>query len=248
MVKSKLTNKLITTFLKGTLVVCLLFCFLTLNAQNNTTKTIDFRNVEKTLLSLPDEAIVQQLKYDFKVVDSLYFYEHSIKEDLLTAHSKNDFELHLGDTTFIYKLECNEPIIETCYQYLGYSDNGNVHLVSKCKEVCELYLIDSYNGFTQSLESEYDEGAFPIFLPGYMVVYSSYFDASFSEYYEYRSKLYIYKMNSDHDLKNRFKYLGSINSKQWSIEELYQSKTENSLMMKIYDKRNEYDYIEITIE
>ena len=81
-----------------------------------------------------------------------------------------------------------------------------------------------------------------------MILSSSYYDDSFGDYYEYRSIIEIYKMNSTNDLERKFSYMGSINSKNWSIQELYQSNNEHSFLMKIFDQQNEFDYVEITIE
>ena len=212
-------------------------------SQNDSVKTVDFSIVEKTLLTTPELKPNDDLKYDFKIIDSLHFYENSFKEDLLTADYKEDFELHMGDRKSIFKFECKEQIVETCYQYNGYSENAEVHIISKCKDVCELYLIDSYSGSTLSVASEFDEGSYPIFLPRYMILYSSYYDDSFGEYYEYRSIIDVYKMNSTNELDKKFNYVGSINSKNWSIQEIYQSNIENSFMMKIFDERYKFDYI-----
>ena len=217
-------------------------------SQNDSIRTIDFTTIEKKILATTELNLNNNLKYDFKIIDSLHFYENSFKEDLLTADYKEDFELHMGDRKSIFKFECKEQIVETCYQYNGYSENAEVHIISKCKDVCELYLIDSYSGSTLSVASEFDEGSYPIFLPGYMILYSSYYDDSFGEYYEYRSIIDVYKMNSTNELDKKFNYVGSINSKNWSIQEIYQSNIENSFMMKIFDKRYEFDYIEITIQ
>lgn len=217
-------------------------------AQNDSIKTIDFSTVEKKILTSTQFNPENHLKYDFKIVDSLYFYTHAFREDILPADFKKDFELHMGDRTSIFKFECNERIIERCYQYAGYSENAEVHLISKCRDICEVYLIDSYSGSTLSVESEFDGGSYPTFLPGYMILSSSYYDDSFGDYYEYRSIIEIYKMNSTNDLGRKFSYMGSINSKNWSIQELYQSNNNNSFLMKIFDQQNKFDYVEITIE
>lgn len=217
-------------------------------SQNDSIKTIDFSIVEKVLLAKPELNTGNCLKYDFKLIDSLHFYENSFKEDILTTSFKKDFELHLGNKKSIFKFECKEQIIETCHHYIGYSENAEVHLISKCRDVCELYLIDSYSGSTISVVSEFDGGSYPIFLPEYMVLYSSYDDDSYGDYYTYRSIIDVYEMKSINDLTKTFTYIGSINSKNWSIQALYQSNTENSFLMKVFNKRNEFDYIEITIE
>jgi hypothetical protein len=81
-----------------------------------------------------------------------------------------------------------------------------------------------------------------------MILYSSYYDDSFGDYYEYRSIIDIYELKNTNNLEKKFRYVGSINSKNWSIQELYQSNTENSFLVKIFYKRNEFDYIELTIE
>ncbi|REE07607.1 hypothetical protein DFQ09_1211 [Winogradskyella pacifica] len=233
---------------KTTVILFNLFCFLNIFAQNDSIKTIDFRNVEKKLLTSTDGNVNNQFKYDFKIIDSLYFYENSYKKDLLTTEYKKDFELLIGDRKSIIKFECKESIPETCYRYAGYSNNAEVYLISKCRDVCELYLIDAYNGSTLSVSSEFDGGSFPVFLYGYMILYSSYYDDSYGKCYDYRSIIDIYKMYSTNNIEQNFKYVGSINSKNWSIRELYESNNQNSFLMKIYDERNEFDYIEITIE
>ncbi len=233
---------------KTTVILFNLFCFLNIFAQNDSIKTIDFSIVEKKLLTSTDKNLRSLFKYDFKIIDSIYFYENSLKKDLLTADYKKDFELQIGDRKSIIKFECKERIPETCYRYVGYSENAEVHLISKCRDVCELYLIDSYNGSTLSVQSEFDGGSFPVFLPDYMILYSSYFDDSFGDYYEYRSIIDIYELKNTNDLEQKFKYIGSINSKKWSINELYESNNQNSFLLKIYDKHNEYNFMEINIE
>ncbi len=233
---------------KTTLLVFNLFCFLNICAQNDSIRTIDFSSVEKKLLTPTDSNVNSCFNYDFKIIDSLYFHENSFKKDLLTTDYKKDFELHIGDRKSIIKFDCKERIPETCYRYEGYSENAEVYLISKCRDVCEIYLIDSYNGSTLSIPSEFDGGSFPVFLPGYMVLYSSYYDDSFGDYYEYRSIIDIYESKSTKDLEQKFKYIGSINSKNWSVREVYQSNNENSFLLKIYDKSNGYDYMEINIE
>ncbi|MDY2588529.1 hypothetical protein [Winogradskyella aquimaris] len=233
---------------KTTVLLFNLFCFLNIYGQNDSIKTVDFSSVDKKLFTSTDSNTDSRFKYDFKIIDSLYFYENSFKKDLQTADYEKDFELQTGDRKSIIKFECKERDPETCYRYVGYSENAEVHLISKCRDVCELYLIDSYTGSTLSVPSEFDGGSFPVFLPGYMILYSSYYDNSFEDYYEYRSIIDIYELKTANDLEQKFKYVGSINSKNWSIQEVFESNDKNSFLLKIYDKRNEYNYVEINIE
>ena len=231
-----------------TILLFNLLCFLNIFSQNDSIPTIDFSIIEKKPFATPQLNVDKNFNYDFKIVDSLLFYKNTHKEDLLTANYQVDFKLHMSNRKSILKFECKEQIAETCYQYNGYSENAEIHVISRCKDVCELYLIDSYNGSTLAVASEFDEGSYPIFLPKHMIIYASYFDDSFAEFYEYRSIISIYKMNNTNELDKKFIYMGSINSKKWSIKEIYQSNTENSFMIKIFDKPNEFDYIEITIQ
>lgn len=233
---------------KTTALIFAFLCFLKVLSQNDSIKEIDFNSVDKKILKLPELNISNSLKYDFKIIDSLHYYKNSLKEDILSADYKKDFELHIGNKKSIFKFQCKERIIESCYKYVGYSKNAEVHLISKCRDICELYLIDSYSGSTIYVESEFDGGSYPVFFPGYMILYSSYYDDSYGDYYEYRSIIDVYEMKSINDLEKKFNYIGSINSKNWSIQEIHQSNTENSFMMKIFDERNDFNYIEITIE
>lgn len=231
---------------KNLLIYCLL-CFFYSYAQNDSIKTIDFIDVEKKLLEIPESHQDLSLKYDFKIVDSLQFVDNSITKDIHTTQYEKDFELGIGNGEAIFKFDCKDSIVERCYQYVGYSENAEIHIISKCHDVCELFLIDAFTGATLSVPSAYDSGAYPIFLPEYMILYSTYYDASFGDYYDYRSMIDIYEMKATTELEKKFKYIGSIYSKQWSIQALYPSNNEKSFLMKLYDMPNEFDYIEITI-
>ena len=63
---------------KTTVLLCNLLCFLNLYSQEDSIKTIDFAGVEKKLLETPESNRDTYLKYDFNIIDSLYFYENNI--------------------------------------------------------------------------------------------------------------------------------------------------------------------------
>ncbi len=224
----------------------LLFC-LNLYSQKDSIKIVDFGKIEKQLLT-SDLNESGCLNYDFAIVDSLYFNEKSNKADILTSDYGNDFELNPGDGKSIIKFECNKETPWKCFTYSGYSKNAEVHIITKCRDVCELYLIDSYSGSIISIPSAFDSGSFPAFVGKYMILYSSFYDSSFDKYYDYRSIIDIYELKNTNNLKEKFKYVGSIQSKNWSIQELYESVNQNSFLMKIFDEQNEFEYIEITVE
>ena len=233
---------------KTIFILFILYSFLDVTSQNDSIKKVDFSTLERKLLNSTVSNKDDSFEFDFRIMDSLHFYENSLKTEFLTTDHKKDFELRTGDRKSIIKFECKEIIPATCYRYAGYSENAEVHLISKCRDICELYLIDPYSGSTITISSDFDSGSFPVFLPGYMILCSTFYDDSFGEYYEYRSIIDIYETKNTYDLMQKFKYIGSINSKNWSIQEVYESKNPNSFLLKIYDKRNEFDYVEINIE
>lgn len=231
--------------IKKIIIVFCLFYNVNFYAQNNSVKSIDFYAVEKKIVPTSETNAILTFKYDFKILDSLNFYQNVYENEKLAIKYQDNFELQTNDGKSIIKFECKETIAETCYQYAGYSDYAEVHIISKCKDICEVYLIDANNGETVSLISEFDNGSIPLFLPEYMIVCGSYYDDSFVDYYENRTVIDIYKFEETSILANKFKYIGTITSKNWSIQEIYESKNEKSLLIKIYDKSNDFSYLEI---
>lgn len=229
-----------------TILFTILFC-LNVYSQNDSIRIVDFGKIEKQLLT-SDLNKTECINYDFAVVDSIYFDNKSNKSDILASDYGNDFKLKTGDGKSIIKFECKKETPWKCFTYSGYSKNAEIYIITKCRDVCELYLIDSYNGSIISIESEFDGGSFPVFTSRYMILYSSYYDSSFHKYYDYRSIIDIYEIENTNNLKDKFKYIGSIQSKNWSISELYESANNNSFLMKIFDEQDEFNYIEITVE
>lgn len=224
-----------------------LLFFLNIHSQEASIRIVDFGTVEKPLLSAGLNNS-ECINYDFAVVDSTYFDKTSNKSDILGYDYGNNFELKTGDGNSIIKVECEKETSWKCFTYSGYSQNAEIHIITKCRDVCELYLIDSYNGSIISVPSAFDAGSYPAFAGNYMILYSSFYDSGFDKYYDYRSIIDIYNMRSTHNLSEKFQYVGSIQSKRWSIQELYESANQNSFLMKIFDKQDEFEYVEITIE
>lgn len=229
-----------------TILFTILFYF-NIYSQNDSIRIVDFGIIEKQLLT-PDPNKTECLSYDFAIVDSIYFNEKSNKSDILAGDYGNDFELKTGDGKSIIKFECKKETPWNCFTYSGYSKSAEIYIITKCRDVCELYLIDSYSGSIISIPSAFDAGSFPAFVGKYMILYSSFYDSGFDKYYDYRSIIDIYELKNTNNLKEKFKYVGSIQSKNWSIQELYESDNQNSFLMKIFDKQNEFEYIKITVE
>ena len=111
------------------------FSCMSIHGQADTIQEVFFEDIEKKLLEPGDEN--QCLNYDFKIVDAAYFNQNSTKKDLSTSHYDNEFELKPADGKSIIKFVCKQRIPETCYYYAGFSQNAEVYIITKCREVCE---------------------------------------------------------------------------------------------------------------
>lgn len=186
--------------MKKTIIILFITLFqLNIYSQNDSIKIVDFGKIEKELLT-SDLNKTGCLDYDFAITDSIYFNEKSNKTDISPSDYGNNFELKSGDGKSIIKFECNKETPWKCFTYSGYSKNGEIHIITKCRDVCELYLIDSYNGSIISIPSVFDAGSFPAFVGEYMILYSSFYDSSFEKYYDYRSIIDIYKLKNTNNL------------------------------------------------
>ena len=221
----------------------------TIEGRYSVNNSWNLNNSLITGLEIPNMGKGFQLNYDFKIVDSTYYNNTNIS-DSPDLHKYDiptyDFELKLNDTLTI-NFPCNDMIQETCWTYLGYSNNIESHLVSRCKDVCVVYLIDSYNGTGIILPSYYDEGVYPIFTYDYLLLYSSFYDETYSDFYDYRSVIDVFKIHAEVDvLLGKFEYVGSIKSKNWSIDAVKVFDT-NQFVFKVYDEKVEYKYFEIEL-
>ncbi len=199
----------------------------------------------KQIISIPPQKV---LKFDFKIADAAHF-EQQAKENKDITNTENynyDFELTTWDKKTI-DFKCSEKVKETCPTYLGYSESMEVYLVRKCKDVCNTLLIDAANGSTILLPTYFDGGSTPLLSYKYMLVYSSYSDDSFDEYYDTRSIIEVYKiLDYTEALENRFEYLGSFQSRNWSIAEIvFNVDKPNAFVLKLYEEEEEFSYVEM---
>lgn len=227
-------------------ICCFTLCWMTsLHAQKDSITTIEFSQIEKSFLTGID-ADGLYFHYDFRPIDSVFYYKNSNLNDLIKGVKTSGFELFTNDQKVAITFPCRNEIPETCYQYIGYAAVADVHLISKCKEVCELYALNALNGTAIALPSEFDGGVYPVFLPGYMILYGSYYDYSYDAYYEYRSRIALFEIKETEDITQKFKPIGSIITKNWSIDELHPSIHQNTLLLKIHEQENNYNYLEIS--
>lgn len=216
-------------------------------AQCKTDKAVRLKFEEIEVKQFNPSSSQKEGSFDFKIVDAQYFEEHTKEQDITnTENFKSDFELATWDSKTI-EFQCTDRIKETCFTYLGYSENMEGHLIGKCKDICATYLMDATNGNTVVLPSNFDGGSTPIFSYEYMIVYSSYYDDSFEEYYDYRATIDVYKiLDAKKPIEDRFEYVGSFNSRNWSIAEIvFHTDKENAFIIKLYDTDNEFDYVEM---
>src|SRR5690554_3976684 len=165
--------------MKKTITILFTILFhLSIYSQNDSIRIVNFGEIEKQLLT-SDLNKTECINYDFAIVDSIYFDKKSNKSDILVSDYGNDFELKTGNGNSIIKFECKKETPWKCFTYSGHSKSAKIHIITKCRDVCELYLIDSYSGSIISIPSAFDAGSFPAFVGKYMILYSSFYDSGF---------------------------------------------------------------------
>ncbi|UTW61307.1 hypothetical protein KFE98_14980 [bacterium SCSIO 12741] len=108
----------------------------------------------------------------------------------------------------------------------------NAYLVTNCDEICESHLLDQ-DGKVCLLPSDYDSGILGLlFSPDakQMIVYSSYDGPEYSNFYENRSEILIYEVDTTQGLKG-IQYAGSYTTPDWSLEDLTWVNSETLALM-----------------
>src|SRR5690554_3679477 len=179
--------------------------------------TIDFNEIKVEDLSGMNYTPTS-LNFDFRIIDSLYFEQNSIKSELEAFDGDNrNVELKTWDSKTI-SFKCENSIPEKCITYNGYSERIEGHVLTRCGEVCVAILMDAKNGDAVYLPELFDGGSFPAFTSNYMIVWGSTDDYGKQYYDGIQTYLAVYQiLSSDVPLKERFEYVGHLKSKNWSI-------------------------------
>lgn len=233
---------------KYIVISLLLLSYFNLISQNKEySLTIDFNEINKEVISGMNYT-PKGLDFDFRIIDSLYFEQNSRKSELTSFDGdKLNFELKTWDFKTI-SFKCRNSIPEKCVTYIGYSERVESHLINRCSEVCVSFLMDARNGDVIFLPEIFNGGSFTEFTSNYMIVWGSTDDYGKQYYDGIQSYLEVYQiLSSDKPLKERFKYVGHLKSKYWSIYELYLTDNQDTFVMKISESENEFNYIEITL-
>lgn len=211
--------------------------------------TINFNEIKIEDLYLSEMNYTPKgVSYDFRVIDSLYFEINSIKTELTPNNIDNqNFELITWDSKRII-FKCENSIPEKCITYNGYSDRAEGHILTRCGEICITILMDAKNGDAVFLPQIFDSVLSPVFTSDYMIVWGAIDDYGKQFYDGIRSYLSVFKiLSSDKPLKERFEYIGYLESKNWSIYELYLTDQQETFVMKISETGEKFDYIEIRL-
>ena len=238
------------------LLIIILFCSNIIGQKINEIEHIivPFDQIEKEVLESAFDERRKYINYDFNIIDSIYFENHSLTDNLYTdsysrKNFKENFELKISKTKTV-SFHCEEVIKEKCIQYLGYLQNLECHVLSQCDEICITYLMSAGNGSVIVLPGEFDHGVSVASTGKYLIVWSSY--DYFEDYYNIRSHIDVYeKLKYKHGQNYReiFDYIGSIESKNWSISKLFPSNSESNIfLIKIYNSSLNTDYMEIEIK
>ena len=233
---------------KNLTIFLILICQVILYSQNEVDSTIvDFNEIKIEDLSEINYT-PENLDFDFRIIDSLYLEENSIKSELTSFDGdKRNFVLKTWNSKTI-SFKCENSIPEKCINYNGYSDRIEGHLLTRCGEVCVTILIDAKNGDAVFLPEIFDGGSFPVFTSNYMIVWGATDDYGKQYYDGIQSYLSVFKiLSSDKPLKERFEYVGQLKSKYWSIYELYLTDQQDTFVMKISETGEKFDYMEITL-
>lgn len=107
--------------------------------------------------------------------------------------------------------------------------------ITQCDQICETFLKDTLTGKTMWLPSNFDQGVLGIsFSPTgkQFLVFSSYDDPLYEDYYDYRAEFFVFSIANTKGLdsvKLSFNYFIT----EWSIDDLIWV-TENTLALKTY--------------
>ncbi len=119
-------------------------------------------------------------------------------------------------------------------------------LETECKDVCSTYLLNRENGIKTDLACAYDQGIRGVvFSPSCkkLLTYAGYDGPDYTDYYEFRSEIYVYKFHKKSYPANSPGVIPGIFSKQWSIAGVVFI-DDNHLALKLYDGEHssEMDY------
>ena len=118
---------------------------------------------------------------------------------------------------------------------IDYYKNLGLDTKTDCDQICETYIFETNSDKKMYLPSSFDAGILGItFSPSgnKLLVYSSYDDPDFDDYYFYRADFYIYSIGKKPGLE-ALQLFGNYYSMDWSIEDMIWV-NDQTVALKVY--------------
>jgi hypothetical protein len=154
------------------------------------------------------------------------------------------FTLKIAGSSFEFKNDTNNTY-SSFYQYIGFVPLVSCHFINHCGEgSCTDYLLENLSQKKYILPCSYDAGiqSFSFSQSGRLLLISTSYDGpDYDAYYEYRSEIYIFRVEENQRL-DQIQLVDFSLPTQWSIESIHWL-DEGVLGLKVYLNQRPSDLV-----